>query len=495
MNPYSIPPLMSGFLVLLLAAYVISNKGSGAIGKVFFVLSLSVFIWLVSFSIVYSMTDPLWALFWSRFAYLGVAFLPITSIHFHLELLKQRPIRLLIGLYIAGFMFVLLSWTDLFFNHVKDYFWGFYPQASVLYSFFLVFFVPVLWAGPLLCFREAFLPQPDSKLSVIQLKQLRLVVVAFFIANFGSFDFLAKFGVAVYPFGYLNMVIWFIILAFAINQYRLMDIESAAELVQSAKLAKIGMLTAGINHEIRNPLYIIKSQAQIFLENMKEGIYGNSETAVKEALRLMSKAGEQADRAADIVRKLSEFARPKTKENTNQPVDILECLDYVLELIRYETQLGKIMIKKNMAQGIPQIRADRRQIEEIFFNLILNACQAMSLSGGVLTILAWLRGKMIQVIVEDTGRGFSQEKLRHLFDPFFTTKKGGTGLGLYLTKQLVEKNGGKIKIESKENAGARAHLEFQMFIENRNVLDKKNIREDDYETIKRETVGSIGKLE
>ncbi len=476
MNPYSIPPLISGLLALLLATYMLFNKGAGTIRKIFFVFSLSIFVWLTSFSIGYSVYDPKWALFWFRFAYLGVVFIPVTSFHFHLEFLQRRPVRLLVVLYAISFIFLLLSWTNLFFYGVKRFFWGFYPQASIIYPFYLIFFMVLVWAGPLLCIKEAFIKKrSESNLSIIQLKQLRFVLAAFFVGNLGSADFLAKFGIPCYPFGYANMVIWFVVLAFAINQYRLMNVEMAAEIAQSAKLAALGMLTAGINHEIRNPLYVIRGQAQTFLENVKEGLYKSNDEALKDALRMMMKTDEQAERATDIIKKLSEFARPQNEINFKQSVNVLGCLDYVLELIHFEINLDKVVVKKNVFPDLPPIRADQRQVEEILFNLLLNACQSMALSGGVLIISAWRKGQSVQITVEDTGRGFSKEKLQHLFDPFVTTKVGGTGLGLYLTKQLVEKNNGKIKIENQEDGGARIYLEFSIFSEANPIKQQEGI--------------------
>ena len=455
---------MSGILVLLLGTYILFNKGAGTIRVVFFIFSLSIFVWLALFSVGYSMQDPKWAFFWFRLAYVGVVFIPVTSFHFHLEFLKRRPVPLLVLFYSMSFIFLILSRSSLFLQEVKHYFWGFYPRASIIYPFFVIFFMCLVWAGPWLCIRETFVKKrSDSTFSIVQLKRLRLVVIAFFIGNFGSADFLAKFGIPCYPFGYANMVIWFAVLAFAVSQYHLMDIEMAAEMVQTAKLAALGMLSAGINHEIRNPLYVIRGQAQTFLENVKEGIYRNDSEAVSDALRMMRKTDEQADRAADIIRRLAEFARPQKSVNTNKPVNIGECLDYILELIQFEIDLDKIAVKKKVSSDVPFIRADRRHIEEILFNLLLNACQSMSVSGGVVTITVWRKGSSVQVIVEDTGPGFSKEKMQHLFDPFVTTKVSGTGLGLYITKQLIEKNGGKIKIENQEDVGARVCLEFSVF--------------------------------
>ncbi len=467
MNPYSIPPLMSGFLVLILGFYVFLNKRKAALNVIFLAITIAVSIWLVSYSVAFSCLAPRRALFWSRIGYLGVTVIPVLTFHFHIEFIKKKPIKLLmIPLYCLSLLFFGLAQTDYFLKEPKLFFWGYYPQAAVLYPFFLCFFLPVLWAGPVMCINEVLKEHHDTTLSPLQIQQLKYVVVAFLIASFGAVDFIPKFGIELYPFAYLTILTWLVIVSFAISQYRLMDIDMAAEMVQTAKLAAIGMLSAGINHEIRNPLYVIKGQSQTFIANVKEGLYQSSDDAIDDALRIMAKVEEQANRASDIIKKLSQFARPRSGHSREEVIDLPEVLANVLELIQYEIEFNKIQVRQNIDPNLPLIQIDRRQLEEILFNLILNACQEMALSGGVLTLSSRQRGDRVRVVVEDTGRGISKDKLEYIFDPFFTTKQlgKGTGLGLYLTRQLVEKNKGKIWVESEENQGTTAILEFLSYV-------------------------------
>lgn len=466
MNPYSIPPLMSSVLVFVLGFYSGIRKSRFSLNRIFFAITCAVTVWLASYSISFSCHDPQRALFWSRIGYIGVVCLPVLSLHFHLQFIKKRPTKtLIIPLYSLSVLFAVLSQTNYFLKGPKLFFWGYYPQASTIYPVFILFFIPVLWAGPLLCITEVLKGPDETTLSPVQIEQLKSVIGGFLIASIGVIDFIPKFGIEVYPFAYITIVIWLVIVSSALNQYRLMDIEMAADMVQAAKTAALGLLSAGINHRIRNPLALIKAQAQTFMANVRQGLYQSAEQAMADALVIMEKVEEETNRASALIKKLSQFARSDGGFRKTQFTDLMRTLDDVLELIQYEVELNNVEVKKNIRMPLPLIQADRHEFEEILFHLILNACQEMSLSGGALTISAWQRGEKVQIIIEDTGRGIAKDKLDNIFDPFFTTRNlgKGAGLGLYLTKQLIEKNKGHIRIESEENEGTTAILELPIY--------------------------------
>jgi hypothetical protein len=418
---------MSGCLILIVGIYAFCIKGRTAIHNLFAAITVSVSIWLVSYSIVYSCRDPASALFWGRVGYAGVSFIPALSVHFHLEFIKKRPIKaFMLPLYAVSILFVLLAQSNYLLRDPKIFFWGYYPQAAVLYPVFLLYFIPVLWAGPLLCITELLKEPEDRSLSPLQLKQLKYVVVAFLVASVGVVDFIPKFGFGVYPFAYLCIMVWLVIVSFAIHQYRLIDIDMAAELMQAAKAA-----------------------------------------AFHDALRIAHKVEEQAGQAGEIVKKLSAWARPSGTETQTERVHLSEALNAVLELIQSEIQDNKIEVRINLPPDLPPVQADKRQMEEILSNLLLNACHEMAPLGGVLTISAWCKSERVQVIIQDTGLGIARDRLENVFDPFFATKRlgKGTGLGLYLTKRLVEMNKGRIRIESAENEGTTATLELALYME------------------------------
>lgn len=242
-------------------------------------------------------------------------------------------------------------------------------------------------------------------------------------------------------------------------RHQAFDVDSIAQAAHKDKLAAIGTLATSINHEIRNPLYIVKGLAESHLANMKEGIYSDDKKALAKANEVLSKSVDQAARAMDIMKRFAMFAKQGVSQ-TAQPeaVQLEDIMSDILPLVSHELELDKIQLIQMIPMGIT-LNVDRRHIEEILFNLIVNACQAMKSQGveGEIKISA----EGASVMIEDNGPGISADDLAKIFEPFYTTKQEGTGLGLYITKQLVERNGGKISVESKLGQGTQFRMEFK----------------------------------
>jgi len=254
-------------------------------------------------------------------------------------------------------------------------------------------------------------------------------------------------------------------LAIAVSNAQLFDelAKTQAEAAQKEKLAVIGTLSAGINHEICNPLGIVKAQCEAFLLDLQDGILiGKSPQEVLDRTStIMQVALKQIDRATAITQKLSNFAKP-IKEPTAQPVSVAKEVDEVLALVGHDLNIQKIEIVKEMDPDVPDITADRRQFQEVLFNLIRNAGQAIKPPGTI-----WVRahvqdGRHVRIEIQDTGSGMSPETLNKIYNPFFTTKEPGkgTGLGLFIVRQIVERNRGRISVESTLGKGTTFSLEF-----------------------------------
>jgi len=238
--------------------------------------------------------------------------------------------------------------------------------------------------------------------------------------------------------------------------------KTQAEAAQREKMAVIGTLSAGINHEICNPLGIARGQCEAFLLNLKDGLYKNktNEELITKAKDIMAKVIKETDRATAITKKLSGFAKPSKGEAEIVRID--KELDEVFGLVGYELRLDKIEFQKNIQKNIPDLLVDKKQFQEILFNLIRNAGQAIGEKGRI-TITAKEETGNIFIDVQDTGTGIPEDKVKQLFNPFFTTKDPGkgTGLGLFIVRQVVEKNGGKIYLkETKVGEGTTFRLEF-----------------------------------
>jgi two-component system NtrC family sensor kinase len=223
--------------------------------------------------------------------------------------------------------------------------------------------------------------------------------------------------------------------------------EHQEEILQSRKIAAIGTLTAGIAHELNNPINNIALTAEALKEDFGQMDEG-------EAQGLMQDILVQAERASEIVKGLLDFSRSERPEL--EPVSIVMVIDDTLKLVRNQLMLSGIQVDKEISPEVPPISGDRKSLQQVFLNLFINAIQAMS-DGGQLIIRVWSdRDQWLHVDVKDTGQGIDPEHLPHIFDPFFTTKEvgRGTGLGLSVTYGIIEKHGGHIEVHSKKGEGA-----------------------------------------
>ena len=254
-------------------------------------------------------------------------------------------------------------------------------------------------------------------------------------------------------------------LAIAITNAKLFEklSEAQAQAAQREKMAVIGTLSAGINHEICNPLGIARGQCEMFLLNMADGVYKETDRkeVISKAKIIMDKVIHEVDRATVITKKLSSFARPSKGEMTDD-VSVEKEMEEVISLVKHDLSLENIEIKKDFKEDIPLISADRKQIQEIFFNIVRNAAQAIKTDGEILIKVRVVNSR-VHVDIKDTGSGISKGNLARIFDPFFTTKEPGkgTGLGLFIVKQIVEKNNGRISVESELGQGTTFHLTFK----------------------------------
>ncbi len=218
-------------------------------------------------------------------------------------------------------------------------------------------------------------------------------------------------------------------------------------LVRSHKLRAVGTLTAGIAHELNNPLNNITLTSAMLEEDYET-------LDDEERLDMVRDLSAQAERATRIVRNLLDFARESEMEE--EPVDVGQLVDKTLQLTSNEIKLKKAKVECRVNPNLPPIHGDKQHLNQVFLNLILNAVDAMP-SGGILEVVV---GKStepgyIAVDVKDNGDGIPDHIVTSIFDPFFTTKhrSKGTGLGLSVSLGIVKKHGGNILVESKVGTG------------------------------------------
>lgn len=233
------------------------------------------------------------------------------------------------------------------------------------------------------------------------------------------------------------------------------------QLIQSEKLASLGTLSAGVAHEIKNPLAIILQG----LEYLKRSLTGSGFSSEGEALDVVERIKKATLRADKIVKDLLNFARQSPPQR--EEVDISSIIDESLSLVEYEFELKKIKIIKKYAPMIPKLKVDSNQMKQVFINLLFNALDALPEGGeigiGVRPIMD-SENRKIEIKIADNGCGIPQEELPKIFDPFFSTKKdkGGTGLGLSVTRGIIERHNGSIRVESQPGKGTTFILELPL---------------------------------
>ncbi len=213
------------------------------------------------------------------------------------------------------------------------------------------------------------------------------------------------------------------------------------QIIHSEKLASIGRLAAGIAHEIGNPLTSIFSFVQILREMEDEDEFK------KESLETIS---FHVNRISQILKQLSGFTKMPGGES--KPCSVNETVKTALGLIQYDKKAKGVSIVKELSPDLPEIVTDVNQLSQVFVNLILNAIDAMP-DGGTLTVRSFMRYGIIAVQFKDTGSGIPKEDINKIFDPFYTTKEKGTGLGLAVSYNIINKMNGKLTVESEPDKG------------------------------------------
>ena len=224
--------------------------------------------------------------------------------------------------------------------------------------------------------------------------------------------------------------------------------EHQEQLVQSRKIAAVGTLTSGIAHELNNPINNIVLTAESLKEDFRD-------LPPEEAMGLIQDILIQSERASEIVKGLLDFSRAEHPEFG--ALSIAAVIQDTLKLVRNQLTLSGINVEQHIPANLPPIRGEKKNLQQVFLNLFINAIQAM-LDGGTLRISARPSpdGQWMVVDVMDTGVGIDPEHLSQIFDPFYTTKQvgRGTGLGLSVTYGIIEKHGGHIEVKSRKGAGA-----------------------------------------
>jgi two-component system sensor histidine kinase HydH len=229
----------------------------------------------------------------------------------------------------------------------------------------------------------------------------------------------------------------------AMERLRLKERLSRAE-----RLSSLGEMAAGISHEIRNPLGIIRSSAELLKKKV---------TKIDPSNTIPDIIVEEANRLNRIITDFINFAKPR---NPNlSPCRIQEVIDKNITFLAMQIEEKGYRIKQNYQNSLPEIQADAALLYQSFLNILINAMQAMP-DGGCIEISISANEKIVTVNFEDEGQGIADDVLDKIWDPFFTTKEMGTGLGLGVVKNIIESHGGSIQIQNRKSCGARVTVEL-----------------------------------
>lgn len=225
------------------------------------------------------------------------------------------------------------------------------------------------------------------------------------------------------------------------------------------RLATLGEVSAGIAHEIRNPLAGIKISAQVLEESFSPGDHRS---------QLVARIVKEIDRSNELLKKFFNFAKPGKPRQEFVALDIL--IEGVYFLLSSKMRKKEIVFEKNIESDIPDIYVDENQIEQVLINLFLNSLDAMEKGGSIIVKLKVVEGKAENILnnaskavvldLFDTGCGIESDNLERIFNPFFTTKSDGVGLGLSISSRLIEENGGRILVESEPGQGTTFKVYF-----------------------------------
>lgn len=245
-----------------------------------------------------------------------------------------------------------------------------------------------------------------------------------------------------------------------------------AHFVQWDKLASVGQLAAGVAHEINNPLGSILTYSKLLKRELNTEDNPPS-PAVSQLLQYIETIGKEAYRCSHIIRSLLDFSRLEEGPFKVEPIDINVVLNEMIELLKHQAQMQHVTIIRQLEPNPPSVMGNFAQLHQAFFNVTLNAIQAMP-HGGQLLIVSrstvddiTLQEKQIEVEIADTGFGIEEKNLPRLFDPFFTTKKPGegTGLGLSVVYGVIHRHQGSITVESQKERGTKFVLRLPVYKE------------------------------
>jgi len=459
MNYYAVVSLFNGVVVLCIGFYLLSCQRQNPLYQSFAAFAACVGLWCVFYAVWQIQTTKSEALMYMRLAMMAVYPAPFAFLLFVLNLVGWNQKRWVsLSIFGTAFFFMLFGFTRLM---IKDMVpvrgFPFWPDPGILMHCYLSVFVSMV------LFSYGILFRAYRNSQGIQKWQIQWVIWTLLPGWIGGgSNWFLWYGIPVLPIPNFFVGAGFLILSYGIIRSRLFDIDALTDFVQEAKLSALGIMATSINHEVRNPLFVIRGLAETQLDRLNVTTEGEREQLVPKLKEMLLKTIQQTDKAIEIIRSFSEYSkRQSAKTLEKRRLDLRSVLESIIPLVRSELALDEIRLNVDIPSGT-SIFADQHSVEEIFLNLIVNACQAIkeTSGGGDIHITAKEESPWTVIKVRDTGPGLAPDQLERVFEPFYTTKTSGTGLGLYVVKQLIRKNGGRVEVLACNGSGTAFILAF-----------------------------------
>jgi len=460
MNYYGFISLFNGLVALVLGVmlYVLQRKNPLYLS--FVLVTLSIAAWSIVYAVWQVQTEKEPALLMMQWTMATCYFIPAAFLWFVRHVIEDVPkirfkkLYIIIPIIFAATCFSRLMIADV----VPKLYFPFWPEPGPLFHIAFILFNGAVIYGHILLIRAWWRASGPQKW---QLQWITLCMI--FMWGGGLTNWFLWYDIPIPPVPNFFVAVFLLLIGYGVTRRQLFDIGDLANIVQEAKLSAIGMLTTSMNHEIRNPLYIIKGQAESFLANIEDKVYTSKDEIAERAIALSRLNIEQTNRAIDIMSRFSHFSKQSVrKEPIAEDVNLKAALDLIVSLVEHELVLDKIDLDFDIPNECRQLMIDRRHLEEVLFNLVVNACQALKKCEhkGLIKIKVGESTGGVDIWISDNGPGLTTEQERKLFEPFYTTKEEGTGLGLYIAKRLIEKNNGRLSVTSKIGEGTTFRLEL-----------------------------------
>jgi two-component system sensor histidine kinase HydH len=396
--------------------------------------------------------DIVWLLLFGLLAYFGPDASPVTACCLIGLAIMQvadpriaffRTLRGSIASFLIklALWYVLMGWTD---GIKSSYYWiMLLPVMSAATSMGLIGAIAatVLASSAYLSFLIYL--KPDQFIPLDQLPEIIMRLATFPIAGFLTYQLLEANRIAVHKYQTAAEQ-----LAEANKHLR----EAEAAVRRSERLAALGQLSAGLAHELRNPLGTMKTSAEMLTKSVESG-----NTVAREMAGFIS---SEVDRTNSLVSRFLDFARPLAIKL--EKTDLAQVIDRaVSDLERHMPPLN-VSVYKNYSPEIPPFMLDGQLMERVFYNLLLNAAQVSPPRGSV-TVKTRQVGEMVEIAVIDRGPGIDPKNIESIFNPFFTTKSSGVGLGLAIVSKIVDEHGGSVSVNSEPAGGSvfRVYVPFR----------------------------------